>query len=95
MLDSNDYSIISTQDFPAAPHGLTLDPLRNRLYAGLMGEGQIVALDADTLAVTARVTLGGLGYPLDLALDEANGRLYVAHELAPKYAPSLSSIPPT
>ena len=53
MLDSSDYSIISTQDFPVAPHGLILDPLRNRLYAGLMGEGQIVALDADTLEVTA------------------------------------------
>jgi hypothetical protein len=41
--------------------------------------------DADSLAVAAEATLGGLGFPLDMALDTANSRLYVAHELAPKY----------
>ena len=45
----------------------------------------------DTLALEGQVALEGLGYPRDLALDVATGRLYVAHALSPKYG-AISAI---
>jgi DNA-binding beta-propeller fold protein YncE len=50
-----------------------------------MGTGQVLALNADTLETVGDVTLGGLGYPQDLALDATSNKLYVAHALSPKY----------
>ena len=85
MLDSASYGILATCALPAAPHALALDPLRRRLYVGQMGSGKVLALDADHLDLLGEVALGGLGYPLDLALDGEAGRLYVIHALSPKY----------
>jgi len=84
-LGLKDRAIMATQPLSEAPYALALDRAAGRLYAGLMGSGRVLALDAETLAPLAEVALGGLGYPLDLALDSAAHRLYVAHALSPKY----------
>ena len=85
MLDSASYGILATRTLPAAPHALALDPLRRRLYVGQMGSGVVLALDADHLRLLGEVALGGLGYPLDLALDVKANKLYIVHALSPKY----------
>lgn len=88
--------IMTERRLEAAPHALAYDPLRQRLYVGLMGRGEIVALDAATLeAQGGPVALGGLGLPQGMALDAAAGRLAVAHSLSPKYgAVSVLSVEP-
>jgi uncharacterized repeat protein (TIGR01451 family) len=77
--------IINQRTLPAAPYALALDWNRRRLYVGQMGNGTILALDAETLASESTLALGGLGYPLDLALDSSGEILYVAHALSPKF----------
>jgi len=90
-IDSESHGILAERALPAAPQALALDPVAHRLYVGQMGTGMILALDADTLALEGQVALEGLGYPRDLALDVATGRLYVAHALSPKYG-AISAI---
>lgn len=85
VLDGADYAIMAVQELPAAPHALALDPFLRRLYVGQMGTGMILAVNAETLDPIGQVALGGLGYPQDLVLDGATGRLYVAHARSPKY----------
>lgn len=80
-----DGTIDESRPLPAAPQALALDAPRGLLYAGLMGRGTILALDAATLAPLDEVSLTGLGFPQDLALDDVTQRLYVAHALSPKY----------
>ena len=77
--------IMSQRTLPAAPYALALEASKGRLYVGQMGSGTILALNAETLASESSLALGGLGYPLDLALDSSGEILYVAHSLAPKY----------
>ncbi len=84
-LDGQSLVAVRTREFPQAPAALACDPLRQRLYVGLMGSGDVLALDAVTLRTLGKVTLEGLGLPQDLALDADAQRLYVAHALAPKY----------
>ena len=91
VLDSRTCSIMAIRTLPAVPHALALDTHRHRLYVGQMGPGIVLALDGVTLDVLGEVTLGGLGYPLDLALDPTENRLYVAHALSPKYG-AISAI---
>lgn len=88
--------IIAERPLEAAPHALAYDSLRQRLYVGLMGRGEIVALDAATLEMQGDpVALGGLGLPQGMALDVESGRLAVAHSLSPKYgAVSLLDVEP-
>jgi len=76
--------IINQRALAAAPYALALDSGRKRLYVGQMGTGTILALNAETLASESTLALGGLGYPLDLALDSSGEILYVAHALSPK-----------
>lgn len=85
MLDSAGYGIISASEYPVAPHPLVLDSAQGRLYVGLLGEGLVLTVDADTLETLGQAALGGTGYILDMALDAVNGRLYVAHTLSPRY----------
>ena len=84
-LNAESWAALALKTLPAAPHGLVYDGSRHRLYVGQMGVGTILALDANTLEPVAEVALGGLGYPLDLALDATGERLYVAHALSPRY----------
>ena len=77
--------IIGQRTLPAAPYALALDSTKGRLYVGQMGNGTILALNTETLASEGTLALGGLGYPLDLALDSSGEILYVAHALSPKY----------
>ncbi|GAF82144.1 unnamed protein product, partial [marine sediment metagenome] len=90
-IDGESLTIVAERVLPAAPHALALDAEARRLYVGEMGIGTILALDAGTLRPIDQVVLGGLGYPRDLALDGAAGRLYVAHALSPKYG-AISAI---
>lgn len=85
VLDRQKRDIIQVCALPAAPYALAYDPVRGRLYVGLMGHGALLALNAKTMDLIGEVRLGGLGYPLDLALDAQAGKLYVAHSLTPKY----------
>jgi uncharacterized repeat protein (TIGR01451 family) len=85
-IDRAAWYTIAERALSAAPHALAYDPLRQRLYVGLMGRGAIVALDAATLQPLGdELALGGLGLPQHLALDADAGRLAVAHSLSPKY----------
>ncbi|MHB0858466.1 MAG: hypothetical protein ACYC5M_12980 [Anaerolineae bacterium] len=69
----------------APPHGLAYDESRDRLYVGLMGVGEILAVDAGSHEPLGSLALGGLGMPLDMDLDTAVGSLYVVHALSPNY----------
>jgi len=82
---SKSCDIIGQRTLPAAPYALALDMSGGRLYVGQMGSGKILALNTETLATESTLALGGLGYPLDLALDSSGEILYVAHALSPKY----------
>lgn len=94
VLDGESCAIIVTSTLSAAPYGLAYDPVERRLYVGQMGRAQILALEAETLALQGQVDLSGLGFPLDLALDAPANRLYVAYALSPKYG-ALSVIDTT
>ena len=86
-------SIIIMRSLPEAPYALAYDSSKERIYVGIMGRGSILALDAKTLDLKSELPLGGLGYPLDLVLDES-GHLYVAYLISPKYG-ALASIDTT
>ena len=94
MLDNASYAVLAARELAAEPYALAFDQAANRLYVGLMGTGQVLALDADTLETVGEVTLEGLGLPQDLALDATANKLYVAHALSPKYG-ALSVIDTT
>ncbi len=85
MLDREGHGIMRMADLGAAPGGLVYDPLTHRIYVTQLGPGTLLAFDADTLEPLGQVTLGGLGLPRALALDAEARRLYVAHDLSPKY----------
>jgi uncharacterized repeat protein (TIGR01451 family) len=85
MLDREGHGIMRVTDLGAAPGGLAYDALMHRIYVTQLGPGTLLAFDADTLEPLGEVTLGGLGLPRALALDAAARRLYVAHDLSPKY----------
>lgn len=85
MLDRRGHGIMRVADLEAAPGGLVYDPLMHRVYVTQLGPGTLLALDADTLEPLGQVALGGLGLPRALALDAEAHRLYVAHDLSPKY----------
>jgi len=85
VIDAAQCTIITVRQLPAAPGALLLDSTRQRLYIAQMGTGEILVLDSSTLEPIGSVKLAGLGYPRDLALDDERGRLYVAHDLSPKY----------
>jgi DNA-binding beta-propeller fold protein YncE len=85
MLDGATYAVLLERALAAAPYALAYDASTQRLYVGLMGSGQVQALDETTLEPVGSVSLGGLGLPQDMALDAAAGKLYVAHALSPKY----------
>jgi uncharacterized repeat protein (TIGR01451 family) len=85
MLDPASYGIMLASEYPVAPHPLMLDSDGSRLYIGQLGEGKVLAVDTETLETVGEVTLGGLGYILDMALDAQHGVLYVAHMLSPRY----------
>lgn len=94
MLDGETCDIIAASTLSAAPYGLAYDSLARRLYVGQMGRANVLALEAETLALQDEVALNGLGFPLDLALDASASRLYVAYALSPKYG-ALSVIDTT
>jgi len=85
VLDLVTCGIMRVRQLPAAPHALTLDADRDRLFVAQMGLGKIVSLATDDLTVTAEARLGGLGYPTDMALDANHKRLYIVHSLSAKY----------
>jgi len=85
MLDREGHGIMHVTDLEAAPGGLVYDPLMHRIYVTQLGPGTLLAFDADTLEPLGQVALGGLGLPRALALDAEARRLYVAHDLSPKY----------
>jgi hypothetical protein len=85
MLDRQGRGIMQEIDLEAAPGGLVYDPLMHRIYVTQLGPGTLLACNADTLEPLGQVTLGGLGLPRALALDAEARRLYVAHDLSPKY----------
>jgi len=93
VLDMTTCSIITMRSLPEAPYALAYDSSKERIYVGIMGRGSILALDAKTLDLKSELPLGGLGYPLDLVLDES-GHLYVAYLISPKYG-ALASIDTT
>ena len=66
------------------PDHLIFDPAARRLYIAFPAVPEVIAIDADSLAVTARASLSG-GPLLDLALDPARNRLYALSALAPRY----------
>jgi len=85
MLDREGHGIMQVTDLGAAPGGLAYDPLMHRIYVTQLGPGTLLAFDADTLEPLGEVALGGLGLPRALALDAEARRVYVAHDLSPKY----------
>ncbi|NLG27845.1 MAG: hypothetical protein GX557_08025, partial [Chloroflexi bacterium] len=85
QLDAQTWAVRRAAQFEEAPYALAYDARTGRLYVGLMGSGQVLALAGDDLATLAGVRLRGLGLPQDLAVDTVAGRVYVAHALTPKY----------
>ncbi len=81
----------ASESLPGAPYALAVDRARRRIYAGEMGTGCVLALDAVSLRVVDRVALGGLGYVHSLTLNASGTRLYATHDLSPKYG-ALSMI---
>ena len=85
VLDPRSWGIMGVKTLPAAPYAMAADPPSERLYVGLMGRGSVLAIDTVRLDRVWEVSLGGLGFPQGLALDEKRGALYVAHALSPRY----------
>ncbi|MBN1995220.1 MAG: hypothetical protein JW953_21200 [Anaerolineae bacterium] len=66
------------------PNQVIFDPAARRLYLSLPAGPQVIALDADTLDITAQTPPAG-GPILDLAFDAERRRLYALSALAPDY----------
>jgi DNA-binding beta-propeller fold protein YncE len=77
-LDASDGSIAGTIDLGAAPEQTVADG-KGHLYVDLEDKDQIAVVDAKTMSVTARYSLGGKGgIPAGLAFDPKNRILFVA-----------------
>jgi DNA-binding beta-propeller fold protein YncE len=75
---------VAAVSLPQQPDQLILDVDTRRLYLTFPAVTQLVAIDADTLTVTAQTSLDG-GPLLDLAWDAGRQRLYALTALAPGY----------
>jgi len=78
-------AILAEHHTTLAPYALAHDSGRDVLYAGEMGSGRVLALDGATLELRDELQIPGLGYPTDLEMDVGGSRLYVAHNLTPKF----------
>ncbi|PTW59382.1 YVTN family beta-propeller protein [Breoghania corrubedonensis] len=59
--------------------GLALDPKNRRLFTTLLYSNEVIALDTETGAVSARYPSGG-EFPTNVAYDADRGRLYVTNQ---------------
>jgi hypothetical protein len=75
---------LASTSLPAQPDRLIFDPATRQLYISFPAGPQMVAVDGDTLEITAQTSLAG-GPILDLAFDPARGRLYLLSAQAPGY----------
>ncbi|MCS7260782.1 MAG: hypothetical protein NZ765_08395 [Anaerolineae bacterium] len=75
--------LLTRQALPDLPGAMMLDAERRRVYVGLPGSNQVVALDATTLQPVAQQRLPG-GPLLAVALDHAHNRLYGLSAASPR-----------
>jgi DNA-binding beta-propeller fold protein YncE len=77
-INAADGTIAGTIDLGAAPEQTVTDG-KGHLYVDLEDKDQVAVVDANTMSVTARYTLGGNGgTPAGLAFDAKNRILFVA-----------------
>ncbi|MBN1220154.1 MAG: YncE family protein [Anaerolineae bacterium] len=84
VLSDDSLQPLATLPFAHQPDQLVFDGPNRRVYVSFPAVPQVLAIDTDTLAVTAQATLMG-GPILDLALDADHNRLYALNALAPDY----------
>ncbi len=85
VLDATSGAVLRWAELRAAPCPVAWDAATGRLFVGLMGEGAILVLQEDSLEPLGEVRIGGTGFPQQLVVDAAAGRLYVVHALSAKY----------
>jgi YVTN family beta-propeller protein len=68
--------VVTSVQVGSYPHGLAVDPERNRIYVADMNGDQLSVIDGDTDRVMAIVRVGK--GPRDVAVNARTGRIYVA-----------------
>ncbi|NLS77741.1 MAG: DUF11 domain-containing protein [Chloroflexi bacterium] len=68
-----------------APYAVAYSAMAERLVVANAGDGTLTLLSPFDSGYQSVVSLGGLGFPLELAVDERGGRCYVAYALSAKY----------
>lgn len=82
---------ITVGPFYAGIAGIVYDSANNNIYAALENLGQVAVVNAATGAVTKTINLTAGDAPAELALDSANGMIYVANDDYSTCSPSTNS----
>ncbi len=68
-----------------APYAVAYSPAARRIVVGNAGDGTLTLIDPFDKGWQGVVSLGGLGFPQAIAVDDDRGDCYVAYALSAKY----------
>ncbi len=87
VIDAKKLDLLTSIELPGSPYGFQVGKKHSRIYANTSTPNQVAVVDTDKNEVVARWPLEGESKGIGpLALDEANGRIFVGLRAKPRLA---------